>query len=92
MKREMILGLSVFLYLGYIPTILACVMTSGKTIEYSVNLGNKYFTVDVLNRKPGDLLFTYGGMTLTNNTEWNITCSGSEPSGYNSIGGAPVGP
>ncbi|WP_420527836.1 hypothetical protein, partial [Klebsiella pneumoniae] len=35
---------------------------------------------------------TYGGMTLTNNTEWNITCSGSEPSGYNSIGGAPVGP
>ena len=31
-------------------------------------------------------------MTLTNNTEWNITCSGSEPSGYNSIGGAPVGP
>ena len=29
-------------------------------------------------------------MTLTNNTEWNITCSGSEPSGYNSIGGAPV--
>ncbi|BDA92308.1 hypothetical protein E3AUHO_49940 [Klebsiella pneumoniae subsp. pneumoniae] len=92
MKREMILGLSVFLYLGYIPTILACVMTSGKTIEYSVNLSNKYFTADVLNRQPGDLLFTYGGMTLTNNTEWNITCSGSEPSGYNSIGGAPVGP
>ncbi|HBZ8387163.1 TPA: type 1 fimbrial protein [Klebsiella pneumoniae] len=92
MKREMILGLSVFLYLGYIPTILACVMTSGKTIEYSVNLGKKNFSVDVLNRQPGDLLFTYGGMTLTNNTEWNITCSGSEPSGYNSIGGAPVGP
>ncbi|VUS67897.1 fimbrial protein [Klebsiella spallanzanii] len=92
MKRETILGLSVFLYLGYSPTVLACVMTSGKTIEYSVNMGNKDFTVDVLNRQTGDLLFTYGGMTLTNNASWNINCSGSEPSGYKSIGGAPVGP
>lgn len=91
MKRKMILGLSVFLYLGYSPTILACQMTSGNTIEYSVDMGNKGFTVDVLNRQPGDLLFTYGGMTLTNNAEWNITCGGSEESGYRSLGGDPVG-
>ncbi len=48
--------------------------------------------LDVSNRPIGSLLYSYGGMIITNNERWEIACSGSEPGGFQSIGGSRVGP
>lgn len=67
-------------------------MVSGKTIEYSVNVSQASINLDVSDLPIGSLLYSYGGMIITNNERWEIACSGSEPGGFQSIGGSRVGP
>lgn len=69
----------------------SCQLLSGSTIEYAVNMSSNNFTLNVTNSPIGTLLYTYGGMTITNNATWDINCTGNEPSGYKSIGGTRVG-
>ena len=66
----------------------ACQMVSGKTIEYSVNVSQASINLDVSDLPIGSLLYSYGGMIITNNERWEIACSGSEPGGFQSIGGS----
>ncbi|HBR1015576.1 TPA: fimbrial protein [Klebsiella quasipneumoniae subsp. similipneumoniae] len=68
----------------------SCQLLSGSTIEYSVNMSSNNFTLDITNSPVGTLLYTYGGMTITNNATWDINCNGNEPSGYKSFSGARV--
>lgn len=63
-------------------------MVSGKTIEYSVNVSQASINLDVSDLPIGSLLYSYGGMIITNNERWEIACSGSEPGGFQSIGGS----
>ncbi|QPG07687.1 hypothetical protein IUJ34_06285 [Klebsiella pneumoniae subsp. pneumoniae] len=63
-------------------------MVSGKTIEYSVNVSRASINLDVSDLPIGSLLYSYGGMIITNNERWEIACSGSEPGGFQSIGGS----
>ncbi len=70
----------------------SCQLLSGNTVEYSVNLSSNNFTLDVTNSPVGTLLYTYGGMTISNNATWDINCIGNEPSGYKSINGSRIGP
>ena len=67
-------------------------MVSGKTIEYSVNVSQASINLDVSDLPIGSLLYSYGGMIITNNERWEIACSGSEPGGFQSIDGSRVGP
>ncbi|HGK7626157.1 TPA: type 1 fimbrial protein, partial [Klebsiella pneumoniae] len=61
-------------------------------IEYSVNVSQASINLDVSDLPIGSLLYSYGGMIITNNERWEIACSGSEPGGFQSIGGSRVGP
>lgn len=93
MKIIIASGVSLLLAGGYCASLsAACQMVSGKTIEYSVNVSQASINLDVSNRPVGSLLYTYGGMIITNNERWEIACSGSEPGGFRSIGGSRVGP
>ncbi|WP_447337721.1 hypothetical protein [Klebsiella variicola] len=93
MKKIIASGVPLLLAGGYCASLsAACQMVSGKTIEYSVNVSQASINLDVSNRPIGSLLYSYGGMIITNNERWEIACSGSEPGGFQSIGGSRVGP
>ncbi|HIE8754112.1 TPA: hypothetical protein ACXP05_003245 [Klebsiella variicola subsp. variicola] len=82
MKKIIASGVPLLLAGGYCASLsAACQMVSGKTIEYSVNVSQASINLDVSNRPIGSLLYSYGGMIITNNERWEIACSGSEPGG-----------
>ena len=93
MKKIIASGVPLLLAGGYCASLsAACQMVSGKTIEYSVNVSQASINLDVSDLPIGSLLYSYGGMIITNNERWEIACSGSEPGGFQSIGGSRVGP
>ncbi len=89
MKKIIASGVPLLLAGGYCASLsAACQMVSGKTIEYSVNVSQASINLDVSDLPIGSLLYSYGGMIITNNERWEIACSGSEPGGFQSIGGS----
>ncbi|MCS5880442.1 hypothetical protein LNP17_07665 [Klebsiella variicola subsp. variicola] len=84
MKKIIASGVPLLLAGGYCASLsAACQMVSGKTIEYSVNVSQASINLDVSNRPIGSLLYSYGGMIITNNERWEIACSGSaSPAGF----------
>ncbi|EIW1541271.1 TPA: type 1 fimbrial protein, partial [Klebsiella pneumoniae] len=80
MKKIIASGVPLLLAGGYCASLsAACQMVSGKTIEYSVNVSQASINLDVSDLPIGSLLYSYGGMIITNNERWEIACSGSEP-------------
>ncbi|HBX6903632.1 TPA: type 1 fimbrial protein, partial [Klebsiella pneumoniae] len=80
MKKIIASGVPLLLAGGYCTSLsAACQMVSGKTIEYSVNVSQASINLDVSDLPIGSLLYSYGGMIITNNERWEIACSGSEP-------------
>ncbi|WP_199917830.1 hypothetical protein, partial [Klebsiella pneumoniae] len=74
MKKIIASGVPLLLAGGYCASLsAACQMVSGIS-QASINL-------DVSDLPIGSLLYSYGGMIITNNERWEIACSGSEPGG-----------
>ncbi|MBO2025494.1 hypothetical protein J4733_07425 [Klebsiella pneumoniae] len=71
---------------GYCASLsAACQMVSGKTIEYSVNVSRASINLDVSDLPIGSLLYSYGGMIITNNERWRSPAAAASPAGFRAL-------
>ncbi|WP_396334581.1 hypothetical protein [Klebsiella pneumoniae] len=75
MKKIIASGVPLLLAGGYCASLsAACQMVSGKTIEYSVNVSQASINLDVSDLPIGSLLYSYGGMIITNAGDGDRFC------------------